>query len=77
MFKINNGFQVPIDDYYNRLMRELIQEELSCQDKFSILHAELEEHIQHIGLLVDQYTFRGADYFDPEEVLKVPQVHLE
>ena len=48
------------------------------RDGFTIHDAELEEHIQHIMVLADQYAFGGSDHFDPKEVMKVPQIlHLE
>ena len=37
-------------------------------------HPEFEEHIQHVMTLADQYAFGGRDHFDPEEVMKVPQI---
>ena len=39
-----------------------------------VCHLELEEHTQHVMSLADQYAFGGADHFDPEKVMKVPQV---
>jgi hypothetical protein len=48
------------------------------RDGLTISHPELEEHIQHIMSLVDQYAFGSTDHFDPEEVIKVPQIlHVE
>ena len=41
-------------------------------------HPELEELTQHVVSLADQYAFGGTDHFDPEEVMKVPQIlHVE
>ena len=37
-------------------------------------HPEFEEHIQHVMTLADHYAFGGTDHFDPEEVMKVPQI---
>jgi hypothetical protein len=48
------------------------------RDGLTIGHPELEEHTQRIMALVDQYAFGGTDHFDPEEVMKVPQIlHVE
>ena len=47
-------------------------------DGFTIHHTKLEEHIQHIMVLADQYAFGGSDHFDPEEETKVSQIiHLK
>jgi hypothetical protein len=49
-----------------------------CRDGLTVGHPELEEHIQRIMPLADQYAFRSADYFDPKEVMKVSQIlHVE
>ena len=38
----------------------------------------LKSILEHVMLLADQYAFGGADHFDPEEVMKVPQIlHVE
>ena len=51
---------------------------LRRRDELTIGHPEFEEHTQHIMTLADQYAFGGTDQFDPEEVMKVPQiVHVE
>jgi hypothetical protein len=48
------------------------------RDGLTIGHPELEEHIQRIMALADQYAFGGMDHFDPEEGMKVPQIlHVE
>ena len=48
------------------------------RDGLTIGHSEFEEHTQHVMLLVDQYAFGGMNHFDPEELMKVPQIlHVE
>ena len=48
------------------------------RDGLTVGHPEFEEHTHHLMSLADQYAFGGADHFDPEEVMKVPQiVHVE
>ena len=44
------------------------------RDGLTIVHPEFEEHTQHIVSLADQYVFGGTDHFDPQEVMKVPQI---
>jgi hypothetical protein len=49
-----------------------------CRDGLTVGHPELEEHIQRIMPLADQYAFKSMDHFDPEEVMKVSQIlHVE
>jgi RNA-binding protein YlmH len=48
------------------------------RDGLKVGHPELEEHIQCIMSLADQYAFKSTDHFDPEEVMKVSQIlHVE
>jgi hypothetical protein len=48
------------------------------RDGLTVGHHELEEHIQHVMMLADQYTFGSTDHFDPEEITKVSQIlHVE
>ena len=50
------------------------------RDRLTVGHPEFEEHTQHVMSfnLADQYAFGGTDHFDPEEVMKVPQIlHVE
>ena len=48
------------------------------RDGLTVGHPEFEEHIQHVLSLADQYALGGTDHFDPEEVMKVPQIlHIE
>ena len=44
------------------------------RDGLTVGHPEFEEHTQHVVSLADQYAFGGTDHFDPEEVMKVPQI---
>ena len=44
------------------------------RDGLTVAHPEFEEHTQHVMSLADQYAFGGMDHFDPEEVMKVPQI---
>jgi hypothetical protein len=37
------------------------------RDGLTVSHPELEEHIQRIMLLADQYAFRSTDHFDPRK----------
>ena len=43
-------------------------------DRFSFRNTKFEEYTQHIMRLIDQYAFRVADLFDPEEVMKVTEI---
>ena len=48
------------------------------RDGLTVGHPEFKEHPQHIMTLADQYAFGGTNHFDPEEVMKVPQIlHVE
>ena len=48
------------------------------REGLTVCHPELQEHTQHVMSLADQLAFGGTDHFDPEEVMKVPQIlHVE
>ena len=44
------------------------------RDELTVGHPKFEEHTQHVMALADQYAFVRTDHFDPEEVMKVPQI---
>ena len=48
------------------------------RDGLTVGPSEFEEHTQHVMALADQYAFGGTDHFEPEELMKVPQIlHFE
>ena len=74
----DNLSEPPRVAYLSRIGTKLDGSVQRSRDGLTVGHPEFEEHTQHVMTLADQYAFGGMDHFDPEEVMKVPQIlHVE